>query len=199
MSTPKGMREFSLALAQQGHPLCARDNRPAKFIAYVEDITYTQQVITSLDGYIQVYQANGKYYEDNSESSFDLFLSPLGHCEGLPVFAGDKLISHYGTEYVVNMQDTPVDFEISEWPSKQPVVETRMTSDEIEKVYYDCDGGCEASRIAVANKAISRAIADGDVIPVQQIVEIMKAYKNRSLGNFEDEEVFVKNYLEGLK
>jgi len=87
MNIPPNTKPFSLELAKQNHPLITRDGRNAKFIAYVPDANKGFNLVVMIDGNVYTTRDDGQFTNRN----FDVFLAPLGMCEGLPVFAGDTL------------------------------------------------------------------------------------------------------------
>lgn len=217
---PENMRAFDINLAQQSHPLCTRGGRPAKFIAYVPDVIEHHQVVLQIQDEIYQYPTTGK--STVAMYNWDIFLSPLGTCEGKPVFAGDVLITtvggyiqDVGKEFTVETHHN--EFSMLKWPSKLPVVETQMDYDDLCEYYKDI---AEKEYVAIssepehftwsskacknlANKAIERAIADGDVILTGIVAKLAgDAYNKRMAGGFSYVEYFndvLKEYLEGLK
>lgn len=205
MNVPENMRAFDCLMAQQGHPLCTRDGRNAKFIAYVPDAITPHQLVIQVDDEVYTYSMDGTSY--GAMDKWDLFLSPLGMCQGKPVFAGDVLTlkdNPLKTDFIVPVKADC--FDQFQWPSKALVVETRMSDKELEQAYWD--GQQKLSYVSegaksVANKAIERAIADGDVIPTSVVAKLAgDAYNKRMDGGFSYVEYFndvLNEYLEGLK
>lgn len=196
MSTPTNTKEFSLEMAQQGHPLVTRDGREAKFIAYVADVIDSHKLLVQVNDEVVRYNPQGT--NPHGITHWDLFLAPLGHVEGKPVFAGDNLINKCGSNVEACIADTQHWFDFCKWPSKLPVVETRMTANEI--LLNTGDNWW----FKIANKAIERSIADGDVIPTSLFVEMAcDAYNKRteSFSKSFDEiaKEVLNDYLEGLK
>lgn len=194
-------KPFDLSLAQQGHPLITRAGQSAKFIAYVPEANENQQLIIFVDNTIYTRAATGRHHYRNDCAS-DLFLAPIGYCEGLPVFAGDKLIGPCGDITVGPYMTEHGAFELAKWPSKAPVVETRMSDRELLDI--DLIGTSHArNRKDIANKAIERSIADGDVIPTSLFVEMACKVFNKNYGSNasfnENAHIILKDYLEGLK
>ena len=114
----KETKPFNLELAIAGHPLTTRDGREAKFIAYVPDNQPTNQVIVSVDGLTVNCYPDGKWYKNDVKHDNDLFLAPLGHCEGKPVFAGDKLIcSDNGVLFTIRISNDY--FNNYTWPKPE--------------------------------------------------------------------------------
>lgn len=206
MNVPNGMRPFSLEMAQKGHPICTRTGTPAKFIAYVPDNQQYYKVVVSINGEIYSCGADG-VFTDLYETETDLFLAPLGYCEGKPVFAGDKLIgTGYGTPYELIADTSHNEFSLYKWPSKEPIVETRMTENELEKAYWNLQQKhhrVSDGALMVANKAIERAILDGDVIPTSVVKELMQKAAKHCWKLPKNQEKHsnkvLSEYLEGLK
>lgn len=214
MNIPENMRAFDINLAQQGHPLCTRDGRPAKFIAYVPENDELYRVIVTING--QTFSMSvGGAYSDGDWSNHDLFLAPLGMCEGKPVFAGDVLIGSAG-EFIVEIGMASLG--LCKWPSKVPVVQTRMDYEDLCEYYEDIakkEYAANSSELKhftwsskacknLANKAIERSIADGDCVPTAHVVDLMcKAYDiNYQTNDFsfrQNAEFVLKQYLGGLK
>lgn len=194
-------KSFDLSMAQQGHPLITRAGQPAKFIAYVPENDEYYQVIFVCDGRPEGCNKDGIYARFDEPSSNDLFLAPIGYCQGLPVWPGDKLVDHNGDNLIA--QDQHHNFEILKWPSKAPVVETGMTKIELSWIYSECDDPHDSTLLYLANKAIERAIADGDCIPTGCVLSLL----NKAVNNVEEisttktllVEKVLKDYLEGLK
>ena len=208
MNTPENMKAFDLQQAITGHPLVTRNGKVAKFIAYVPENEEGWQLITTVDGQVVSSYKDGSMYATNcGESVSDLFLAPLGYCEGLPVFAGDKLVNKYtGYEFIVEADRDS--FENNKWPSKLPVVETRMTEEILCSTFFNAGPVAPAMEVVawkrIANKAIERSIADGDVIPTSLFVKIAgTVYNERVSSNdksfAEIAESVLNKYLEGLK
>ena len=213
-NVPPNTKSFSLDDAIASHPLITRAGQPAKFIAYVPENEATNQVIVSVSKLTKNYYPDGKYVQF-AEDGNDLFLAPIGYCEGKPVFAGDKLIGtehnsvYKDKEFIANTGHSC--FDMFKWPSKSPVtrqasqvVETKISSDELCIIYQNdntqsLSGACRS----VANKAIERAIADGDCIPTGCVLSLL----NKAVNNVEEisttktllVEKVLKDYLEGLK
>ena len=107
-------KPFNLELAIAGHPLTTRDGREAKFIAYVPEAGYSDKLVVLIGSVICTCRDDGKF----PNSSFDLELSPLGHCEGKPVFAGDKLIcSDNGVPFTIGISNDY--FNNYTWPKPE--------------------------------------------------------------------------------
>lgn len=199
MNIPKDMRKFDLQMAQQGHPLITRAGTAAKFIAYVADAYEDEQLITLIHKRTNFHFGDGK---SDGSLSYDLFLAPLGYCQGLPVFAGDMLIGPCGdiVASVDHLRDVNP-FGLAKWPSKHPIVETRMKEGDIWDGAYMVNDIHKL--IAFANKAIERAIADEDVIPLDKLKFIAKdAFEHHE--KFGDNfnwclDTYIRQYLEGLK
>ena len=192
---PPNTKSFSLDAAIAGHPLITRAGQPAKFIAYVPDAVEDEQLITLVDGRTRLHYSYGA---SDGSMAFDLFLAPLGYCEGKPVFSGDVLYSC--GEFIVQL-GIHYEFVKCKWPSKSPVVETRISANELRNVYnYDLGGPVDKALTAVANKAIERAIADGDVIPTSLFVEMACKVFNKNYGSnasfTENAQIVLKDYLE---
>lgn len=201
MNVPKGMREFNLELAQQAHNLCTRDGRPAKFIAYVPEAVKGDRLIVLINGTVYGYHENGMW-RDIPDENHNLFLAPLGYVDSLPVFAGDKLVQDYHPHKEITVEVNHTNFSAYKWPSKAPVVETRMSEDEFFPALQNAPLGDIYT--VVANKAIERAILDGDVIPTRLFIKIAGTMYNKrvSRGTESFEEIAQKvlnDYLEGLK
>lgn len=201
---PKNAREFNLEMAQQDHPLVTRDGRPAKFIAYVPEADQGFKLVVMIGNTVHTTREDGKFNNWN----WDLFLAPLGMCEGKPVFANDILTGkdnpcYDGKEFVVKIGHNW--FEKFKWPSKAPKVETRISANELRNVYNsDLGGPVDKALTAVANKAIERAILDGDVIPTSVVKELMKEMTrydwDRFAGIVDDEiEISIQQYKDELK
>ena len=68
------MKPFDLELALSGHPVITRDGREATRIAYFKDASDEyDKVLCLIDGIIESFLENGKYYE-GQDSIHDLFL-----------------------------------------------------------------------------------------------------------------------------
>ena len=200
MSIPENTKPFDLSMAQAKHPIITRDGRKAKFIAYVPENDEYYQTIVCVDGKPEPTNNAGSYGPGASE--YDLFLSPLGYCEGLPVWPGDKLNDEDGNTFVINVKHC--NFKELKWPIKAPVVETRMTETEAYKCFVDISLSSGAKGIlAVANKAIERSIADGDCIPsdcfVQMASDAFNKHYNSAVSFQCVAESVLNDYLEGLK
>lgn len=202
MNVPNNTKAFSLEMAQQGHPLVTLGGVPVKFVAYVPDAKEGFNLVVMIDGIVHAFPKDGK----PTHPAFHLLLAPLGFCEGLPVFAGDVLTGgdsnpvYKGKDFVVEPHhDTFIMFK---WPSKAPVVETRMTDKELTQASGYCLASIKAGK-NLANKAISRAIADGDVIPTKDVYKLIDEVKykaDNSFGSYYDAiETVMHDYLEGLK
>lgn len=167
---PTNMRAFDLELAKQGHPICTRDDtREVKFLMHVPEVISTHQIIVKVNDEVVRYNTEGKI--PGAQPHWHLFLAPLGYCEGKPVFAGDELTNVHGNSlWKVGIGSDPEDIKHMKWPSQKPVVETRMTEREILEKYT----GCGHWPTRVANGAIARSIADGDVIPTEVAEKLMR-------------------------
>lgn len=205
MNIPPNTRKFSLSLAQQNHPLVTRAGEEAKFIAYVPDNREYYQVVCSHNGENLSCGANGRFYSDDNDSPNDLFLAPVGYCQGLPVWLGDKLMwegDGSPTEIKASVEDNQSFFDYCEWPSKAPIVETRMSETEAYSCFVDIGLSSGAKGVlAVANKAIERAILDGDVVPTSVVKDmLLSAHGDRHLGTCEHmAQIAIDKYLESLK
>lgn len=209
MTNPQNTKPFDLEIAKKGHPLIRRDDGNVKFIAHVPEAHEIQRIIVMKgNGSIYTCSDNGRVFPYN-ESDGDLFLDPLGYCEGKPVFAGDILTGiednkvYYRQEFIASIGT--VCFDKFKWPSNDPVIETKMKYSELYDAYNPRPGvwdseGC----LNLANAAIARAIKDGDVIPDMIVHELAgKAFERRSYnGNksFNDHmEDILNEYIKELR
>lgn len=126
-----------------------------------------------------------------------LVILPSGTVKGKSVFVGDKVIGAGGGEVVVTSQMRQSDFDKCSLVESKDVLETRMSEDELIDAY------CQAKAVrsvdsyrAIANAAINRAIAYGDVIPRSIVKELMIKVSDcpNSLVDYA-----LNDYLEGLK
>lgn len=213
MTTPENTKPFDLLLAQQGHPLITRDGRSVKFIAYNPDVIYHQRIITKIDDEIVLYSNSG-VQPLVALKQWDLFLAPVGYCEGLPVFPNDVLIgtddntAFKGKELVVEIHHNS--FPKFKWPSKNVVVKTQLEYSELAEHYLHYGQARDIitswSSICaenLANKAIERAISDGDVIPTSVVEKLAgDAYSMRqrvSASYTECIQQVLEEYKKGLK
>ena len=116
----KETKPFNLELAIAGHPLVTRDGRDAKFIAYVPETWIGSRVIALLlnEGkhLLHFYESGNLHEYTDSES--DLFLAPLGHCEGKPVFAGDELVNN-SSSLLCTVEVFHTNFTQCTWPKPE--------------------------------------------------------------------------------
>lgn len=204
MNVPINTREFSLEMAKQSHPLVTRDGRKAKFIAYVPDVIDSHKLVVQIGDGVVRYHVDGCI----GMNHWDLFLAPLGHVEGMPVFAGDKLIGPCGDITAEPYMTEEGAFGLAKWPSKAPVVETSLSEIELHNIEYETmyayNKTIEDARRNLANKAIERSIKDGDVIPTSLFRKMAgEAYGDVGAfgtGNFDKcAKRVLRDYLEGLK
>jgi len=211
MNIPENMREFDLALAQAKHPICTRAGREAKFIAYVPENEPLYQVVVAIDG--QVFPLDSKgHYTERENTCYDLFLAPLGYCEGKPVFTNDRLLDDQGHEFTVSVSNPDwLHLTGCKWPSKAPVIETKLSYGELETHYYKFavdeapeDKFTWSSTAArnLANKAVEHSIAGGDVIPIIAVKNLMKEMTKYDWddadGSEDTIESYINAYLQGL-
>jgi len=202
-NVPTGMKSFDLDLAKQGHPICTRDGRKAKFIAHVPEALECDRLIVLVDSSVYNCRENGSWRVDNEP--IDLFLAPLGYVEGKPVFAGDVVLCR-GQEF-----SPPIGYSGSwddlTWSKQKHVVLTRMADSDLYNVFLlRNEGELEAIK-RVANAAIARSIADGDCIPSGCVEELMcKVFNDHyfrqtcDFSSFKDfASKVLKEYKEGLK
>lgn len=223
MTTPKDSRPFDLVAAKAGHPIVTRDGRVARFIAHVPDAIASNRLIMLIPfekgGCTYSYHENGFWRGiENNNDCVDLFLAPLGYCEGRAVFHGDKLFDAMGEEFIAPLNDSYMaKYERCSWPKPAHVVETRMDYDDYYKYYHDVAikehrgnwGNTERFSWSsnacqnLANAAIARSIADGDVIPVSLLNSLANdcvVFLPTSERDFRKGlKYFLKEYLEGLK
>ena len=126
----KETKPFNLELAIAGHPLTTRDGREAKFIAYVPEAGYSDKLVVLISSIICTCRDDGEF----PNSSFDLFLAPLGHCEGKPVFAGDELINGRGEE--ISIEIGMAGLSLCTWP-KQTFSMTDSQFVELASIAYN--------------------------------------------------------------
>lgn len=208
MITPKDSRPFDLAAAKEGHPIITRDGRVAKFIAHVPDAIASNRLIMLIPfekgGCTYSYHENGFWRGiANNNDCIDLFLAPLGYCEGKPVFAGDTLNHLDGTKgWTVQANYKAGDFTMFQWPKPAHVVETRMTLGQVQDEWVKTEYGL-TGLVEFANAAIARSIADGDVITMSVAKELLNKMGNYYLGSNssldEIKDRIFKEYMEGLK
>jgi hypothetical protein len=207
MNIPTNTKQFDLSLAVAGHPLTTRGCGEAKFIAHVPEAKEGSNLVVLINGNVNALPSDGK----PPNISFELFLAPLGHVEGKPVFAGDILYSLENEgEFTVTANHNPrdnVSFNSCKWPSKAPVVETRMNEGTLCSTFFNGGPVHPIMEVAawkrIANKAIERAIADGDVIPTSLFVKLAReafnnCYQNQNISFENHAQDVVKNYLEKL-
>lgn len=203
MTTPKDTRPFDLAAAKAGHPLVTRNGLEVKFIAHVPEASDSCRIVTMIQKSIYSFHENGSWRKSENCDSNDLFLAPLGYCEGLPVWLGDKLVNkHGGWVHEVTIKSSG--FEDFSWPKPAHVIETRMKKVDLERLYYRQQGHSDLGFLAIANTAIARSIADGDVIPTSKVLELMcDAYNGHYTGrneSYKEWSIMVLNkYKAGLK
>lgn len=201
MNTPPNTKPFSLELAKQNHPLITQGGTPVKFVAHVPEAVKSDQLIVLINGTVYGYHDNGMWRNIPDEDQ-NLFLAPLGMCEGKPVFAGDKLVHRWTGDEIIAVEEHH-DFEVIKWPSKVPVVETKYSQKQLYDLFYSVDDTIYTSLKRIADKAIERCIADGDCLPTASFVSLACSVYDRWLSSnlsFEDIAQNVLNdYLEGLK
>lgn len=95
----------------------------------------------------------------------DLVMLPLFLLDGKPVFVGDELVNDQGFPVKAGPLHDNSD---GKWRWPAPKVETRMTDPELLAMRSDFEGRqpitVQHAYREIANAAIARAIADGDVI-----------------------------------
>ncbi len=129
---PNNMKAFDLELAKAGHKLSTRDGREAKFIAHVPDSDHpSKKIVAQVKSSVFLFGENGQMWHEGIDD-IDLFLAPLGFCEGKPVFAGDKLVGPCGDIFAEPYMTERGAFDLAKWPSQKPIVETRMTAQAIK-------------------------------------------------------------------
>lgn len=150
-------RPFNLEDAKAGAPVGYSDNSYCEIIKF--DLSRKPPIIAMKGAHKMIMQ----HYEDGLNTlwhSGNLVMTPLGYCEGRPVFTGDVLISG-GDEVTIGPQERKFDF--MRWPDplrKYPV--TSMTDIELSAAFSPDGTGYGLLRY-FANAAIKRAIDDGSV------------------------------------
>lgn len=199
-NVPTNMREFYLSAAKSGHPLVTRDGRPAKFIAHVPDVFDNHKLIVQIADEVVLYRENGW----NGQSTWELFLAPLGCIDNKPVFAGDTLYN-INTEKLGEIHAS-ISKDVLEksykWPKQKLVVTTQMSKAEIEQAAFSTEIGKQWE--GLCNAAIARSIADGDVIPTSVVEELMckaynEHYSDRNKSFAQKVEEVISEYLKGTK
>lgn len=88
------LRPFNLEAAIGGLPICTRDGRPARFIAYVPELDAGCRVLAVIQGCSSIhycYKSGNLASQDYSGHPDDLVMAPLCWIEGRPVYPGDDI------------------------------------------------------------------------------------------------------------
>lgn len=95
----------------------------------------------------------------------DLVMLPLCYVQGRAAYPGDTLHDANGEAFQMDEAAASQVEAAKEWTWEKPVqaIETKMTSDELLAVV----SSGQTLRVEVANAAIARAIADGQVVPAE--------------------------------
>ena len=187
MTQPKDTRPFNLKLAQQGAKIG------------IEGSTNIVRLVCSDKGgaHPVVVLSKSEYHKTVAEKIFcfteqglrndraKLVMLPHGTVQGKAVFVGDKILGAGGGEVVVTSQMKQSDFDKCRWYKEVQYPETRMNWNDFNREYKNvfdvnkhkagiaaswCSDACKN----LANKAIERAIKDGDVIPVDEVLKMLK-------------------------
>lgn len=150
--------KFNLDHAKAGAPVELSDGTEATIIKFDgRQPGYPLIVLVGEGDVPYSAKVNGEVWGINSV----LTMRPLGHCEGKPVFMGDKLVNAAG-EYTVTLGLTQVHFGMSEWPNQYPV--TQLTSEQIgdlEENPVTIKGDNYGSTRNMINAAIKHGIDNG--------------------------------------
>lgn len=185
-TTAEHTKPFNREHAEAGAPYCCANRFEAKILEWVG---------TSAIGYFR--NASGSVFpamwdESGTEdmavthaSIHNLVMTPLGFIDGKPVFVGD--------EYCMDGEQlfaSPItrDWSGCSWPAAAPVIETKMTGEECYHLVKEAQPpgtmisvtgstlhGVAVAFRSLANATIARAIADGQVVPSEQVQAEMRA------------------------
>jgi hypothetical protein len=108
------------------------------------------------------------------EGSHPLCMLPIATCQDKPVYVGDTLYDANGERFEVEVGHTASMLKECSWDAPVKKVETRMTDIELGQAYNNNGSTLKA----VANAAIARAIADGDVVPMADMEKIINIAAN---------------------
>lgn len=113
-------KPFDLNLAKQRHPVTCKHYFDLKIIHISIDFI----IVMVNTGH--TYKVDFKGFSACMNPSYDLLLAPLGYCENIPVWGGDKLIQNATEhkeeyEFTIGHQSRNKDFTRCHWPKPERV------------------------------------------------------------------------------
>lgn len=164
MGMRKEYRPFDAELAKKGAPYAlSHDDGTATIYHY--DKKYIIGMIELGGG------ATPASWNLKGEGSFPLCMIPIATCQSKPVYVGDTLYDANGERFEVEVGHTVSMLKECTWDAPVKKVETRITSHEFVEITKHCKSANQ-EWFAIANAAIARAIADGDVVTIDVVKEI---------------------------
>lgn len=205
MTTPKDSRPFDAELAKQGCKIGIEGSDNNVRLICVDKVGGQPVVVLSKpkDGFYDTHAEKIFCFSLKGERSggAKLVMLSSGTVQGKSVFVGDKVLGAGGGEVTITSQMNQRDFDKCSWPKSAHVVETRMTKDDCADAWNPPYGYSGLQELA--NKAIARSIADGDVIPTavakELIIKMLVGYPCSHEFKVNAANDIVKEYLEGLK
>jgi len=177
---PEHTKPFDLEAAKAGAPYCCRDGQPATILKWDgRHAGYPLIGIYGEEDATMDWATDGRY-GNSARNHLDLVMTPLGMCEGKPVWWGDWIVDGQGQEFTAPAINPGLDWSCCRWPNHAPQYpQTRMTDDEMLRIVHSIRAGSSSlTRGALANAAIARAIEDGDVVPAAMLEKVAIAVRN---------------------
>lgn len=165
-------RPFNLEHARAGAPFCRADGTDFEVLKWDRKHTQCIVAVSKQDAAVNTFRPDGT--ETGNRPTHALVMTPLGFCEGKPVFAGDELIDDsvmFGEDrrFTVGPTMREGHFAHCAWPAAAPVYpETRMDASELFAAGLterrSVLEAAPAQLKAIANAAIRHAVEQGQVV-----------------------------------
>lgn len=159
-------RTFNKAHQQAGAPYQCHNGFEAKILEWVGESAIGYFNTASGEAFGAQWSSEG--VENNSymhNGAHNLVMTPLGHIEGRPVFVGDKYLGFHDVECEAQAITAGGDWSGCRWPDSAPVIQTKMTAADFCKLGNGIGENTNMHQCQIiANAAIARAVADGQVV-----------------------------------
>lgn len=135
---PETTRPFVRGHQQSGAPIQCLNGFAAKICEWVGNTAIGYFTSSKGEAFAAQWNAEGREAQHFAHAgAHDLVMTPLGMIEGKPFFVGDDIVGASGGRFFAEPRDKNGDHDKWAWPVSAPVIQTKMTDEELVSTYFN--------------------------------------------------------------